>query len=297
VAGVVAVLGGGIVDPATPVVRADDAGLTRGDGCFEGCRLRDGVIDKLDAHLARMSRSAAALEIPFDPEEWRALIAEAVAEWPHPGEAAVKLLLTRGPLGGAPAGFVAIGPLPADYPRMRRDGLKVITLPRGTGSDAFADAPWLLGGVKSLSYAINMAAQREAARRGADDVIFVSADGVVLEAPTGSVVWATDRTLSTTPTGGTGILAGTTQRLLFDRAAAAGWRTVEASAPVDDLHGADVIWLIGSVRGPVDVVELDGKPRVRLPEVDAEIRRLAGFWSDLPSYVIWSYTREEVVQG
>ncbi len=275
--GVVAVLGAGVVDPATPVIAADDPGLTRGDGCFEGCRLRDGVIDKLDAHLARMTRSAAALGIPFAADEWRALIADAVAAWSEPGEAAVKLLLTRGPVAGRPNGLVSIGPLPGDYPRQRRDGIKVVTLSRGTTSTAFADAPWLLGGVKSLSYAINMAAQREAVRRGADDALFVSVDGVVLESPTGSVVWSVGRTLHTTPTGATGILAGTTQRLLFERAAAAGWRTAETCGRVDDLHAADVVWLIGSVRGPVDIVELDGAARDRSPEVDAEIRRLAGF--------------------
>jgi 4-amino-4-deoxychorismate lyase len=277
VRGVVAVLGVGLVERTAAVIRADDAGVTRGDGCFEGCRLRDGVIDKLDAHLARMTRSAASLEIPFDVEAWRELIAQAVAAWPEPGEAAIKVLLTRGPAGGQPSGFVAIGPLPPDYPRQRRAGLKVITLFRGTAADAFAAAPWLLGGVKSLSYAVNMAAQREAARRGVDDVLFVSSDGVVLEAPTGSVVWWDGHTLHTTPTGATGILAGTTQRLLFERAAAAGWQTAETLATVDDLHAAEVAWLIGSVRGPVDVVELDGVPRGRVPEVDAEVRRLAGF--------------------
>jgi 4-amino-4-deoxychorismate lyase len=276
-AGLVAVLGVGLVDATAPVIRADDAGVTRGDGCFEGCRLLDGVIDKLDAHLARMGRSAAALEIPFDPAAWRLLIEQAVAAWPHPGEGAVKLLLTRGPAGGTPSGFVAIGPLPAEYPRQRRDGLKVITLERGTTADAFAGAPWLLGGVKSLSYAVNMAAQREAARRAADDAIFVSSDGVVLEAPTGSVVWWAGRTLHTTPTGPTGILAGTTQRRLFERAADAGWQIAQTRASVDDLHAAEVIWLMGSVRGPVDVVELDARPRARHPEIDAEVRRLAGF--------------------
>lgn len=275
--GIVAVLGVGVVDPATPVVRADDPGLTRGDGCFEGVRVVDGVAQKLDAHLARMTRSAAALEIPFDELAWRELVATALAAWTEPGEAAMKLLITRGPAGAAPTGFAAIGPPPPDYPRQRRDGLRVITLSRGTTADAFGAGPWLLGGVKTLSYVINMAAQREAARRGADDVIFVSADGVVLEAPTGTVVWSVGRTLHTTPTGDTGILAGTTQRLLFEHAAATGWRTAETLATVDELHAADVVWLIGSVRGPVDVIDLDGKQRDRLPEVDAEIRRLAGF--------------------
>ena len=275
--GVVAVLGSGLVDPTDPVIRVDDSGLTRGDGCFEGCRLRDGVIDKLDAHLGRLTRSAAALEIPFDRPAWEALIHQAVDAWTAPGEAAVKVLLTRGAPGAGPSGFVAIGPLPADYPRQRREGLKITTLSRGFAADAFADAPWLLGGVKSLSYAVNMAAQREAARRGADDVIFVSADGIVLEAPTGSVVWWDGSTLHTTPTGDTGILAGTTQRMLFERAAADGWATAETKAGVADLHAADVVWVIGSVRGPVDVVELDGKPRQRVPAVDAAVRRLAGF--------------------
>ncbi|MDT4919428.1 MAG: 4-amino-4-deoxychorismate lyase [Pseudonocardiales bacterium] len=273
----VAVLGVGVVDPAAPVVRADDPGVTRGDGCFEGCRLRDGVIDKLDAHLARLARSAAALEIPFDRQTWMALIEDAVAAWPDPGEAAVKVLLTRGAPGAGPGGFVAIGPLPADYPRQRRDGIKAVTLSRGFDADAFAAAPWLLGGVKTLSYAVNMAAQREAARRGADDVVFVSADGRVLEAPTSSVVWWAGATLHTPPTGDTGILAGTTQQLLFERAAVAGWRTAETLAGVADLHAAEAIWLIGSVRGPVDIVELDGVTRARLPDIDAEIRRLAGF--------------------
>lgn len=281
-AAVVAVLGTGLVDAALPVVRADDAGLTRGDGCFEGCRVRvgpDGVaaIDKLDAHLARMARSAASLEIEFDKGAWGALIGAALASWAGPDEAAAKLLLTRGRPGGRPTGFVAIGPLPADYPRQRRDGLRVVALARGTASDAFADAPWLLGGVKSLSYAINMAAQREALRRGADDALFVSADGIVLEAPTGSVVWSVGRMLHTTPVGPTGILAGTTQQLLFARAESSGWQTAATLATVDDLHAADVVWLVGSVRGPVDVVELDGKPRARRADVDAEVRRLAGF--------------------
>lgn len=265
-----------------PVLRADDAGVTRGDGCFEGCRVvvdaGRAAVTKLDAHLARMARSAAALEIAFDEPAWRAAVDTALGKWHTPGEAAMKLLLTRGAAGtGDPTGLVSIAPLSPDIPRQRRDGIRVITLPRGFPASAFADAPWLLGGVKTLSYAVNMAAYREAARRGADDVVFVSTDGAVLEAPTATVVWATGRTLHTTPVGETGILPGTTQQALFGAAAGVGWRTAETLASVPDLLAADIVWLVSSTRGPVEVVDLDGTPRDRRPDIHDEIRRLAGF--------------------
>lgn len=280
-----AVLGVGLVEPGTPVLRADDLGLTRGDGCFEGCRVvtsGDGVsaVDKLERHFARMARSAAALGINFDEQAWRGLVGEATAAWSAPGEATMKLLLTRGdPAGGAPTGLLTISPLPEDYLRQRSDGIRVVTLTHGTTSDAFAAAPWLLGGVKTLSYAVNMAALREAERRGADDVVFVSTDGRVLESTVSSVVWSSGRTLHTTPLGASGILGSTTQQLLFDRAPAAGWHTAVTDASVADLHAADALWLIGSVRGPVDAIELDGSPRARDAAANDEIRRLCGFGS------------------
>jgi 4-amino-4-deoxychorismate lyase len=235
------------------------------------------VVAKFDRHLARMARSAAALGIPFDEDEWVALARVAAAAWTRPGEAAMKLVLTRGPAGGRPTGFLTITAVPADYPRQRRNGLRLITLTRGVGSTVFESAPWLLGGVKTLSYAVNMAAQREAARRGADDVVFVSTEGRVLEAPTSSVVWAVGDVLRTVRPGANGILAGTTQDLLFERARQAGWRTELCDPVVDDLHAADVLWLVGTVRGPVDVVQLDGVRRTRRPRVDSEIRAFCGF--------------------
>ncbi|HEY8302900.1 MAG TPA: aminotransferase class IV [Jatrophihabitans sp.] len=276
-----AVLGAGIVDPATPVIRADDPGLTRGDGCFEGARLltrADGTryAAKLDRHLARMARSAAALEIAFDPAPWQELVAVACAAWTGGDEAAIKLVLTRG-TNGQPSGFLTVVALDPDWARQRVEGIRVAVLDRGYPADAFTDTPWLLGGVKTLSYAVNMAAIREAARRGAEDVLFVSSDGHVLEAPTGTAVWASGDTLHTTPRGATGILAGTTQELLFERAAEQGWQTAHTLASVADLHDADAFWLISSVRGPTEVIELAGRPRQRRPDLDGEIKKLSGF--------------------
>jgi 4-amino-4-deoxychorismate lyase len=274
----IGVLGQGLVDPTTPVVHADDLGFTRGDGCFEGCRVIDGAVDKIELHVARIHRSAASLGITFDEPAWLALTTEVIAAWPAGAEGSMRWFLSRGRAGAAePTGIVTIAELPAAFEPQRRDGVRAVTLSRGTAYDAFADAAWLLGGVKTISYAVNMAAQREAARRGADDVIFLSADGQVLEAPTSSVVWTVGNSMYSIPTGANGILESTTQLRLFERAAEQGWQTVLTDAVVDDLHAADAVFLAGTVRGPVDVIELDGRARGRDVDLVRTVQKLAGF--------------------
>ena len=99
---IVAVLGTGVVDPRQPVITADDLGLTRGDGIFDATRVitdPDGhsVVEHLDRHLARLARSARAVELPTpDLDGIAALVAEALAAWTTPGEAALKIVHTRG---------------------------------------------------------------------------------------------------------------------------------------------------------------------------------------------------------
>lgn len=265
---VVAVLGRGVVDVDTPVATADDLGLTRGDGCFEGVRLRrtttGAEVHKLELNLARMTRSASALDIPFDEPAWRELVEQAVVAWAErtdDPEAAGKLVLTRGRPGApdAPTGYLTVTAVEDRVARQRRDGITVVTLARGTALDAYADAPWLLGGVKTLSYVVNMAALREAARRGADDALYVSSDGWVLESPGASVVWSVDGVLHTVAPGDSGILGSTTLQLLFARAAEGGIPTVATTARVSDLRAADAVVSVSSVRGPVRVTALDGE--------------------------------------
>ena len=279
--GVVVTLDGQLRDPRTPLLHADDLAAVRGDGIFESLLVRDGRPCLLESHLGRLTQSARMMDLPEpDLSRWRTAIAAATAAWTERGggEGVLRLIYSRGRESGSePTAFAMIGAMAGRVAAARADGVAAVTVARSLPAEAASDMPWLLAGAKTLSYAVNMAALREAERRGADDVIFVSTDGVVLEAPTASVVWATDRTLRTTPVGPTGILPGTTQQLLFDRAAEAGWTTETGTARVDDLHAADTVWLISSVRGPVDVVELDGKGRSRDLPVLAEIARFAGF--------------------
>ncbi|HET7761504.1 MAG TPA: aminodeoxychorismate lyase [Phycicoccus sp.] len=286
---VVAVMGIGVVDADEPVVTADDLGLTRGDGCFDSARVvttPDGearVVD-LDVHLDRLAASARAMAIDL-PEAgaWRALVADALAAWHTPGDAVVKLVLTRGRewRAGGPTALVTITHRPAPAAVGAGIGstrtVTAVTLSRGHPSDAFAGAPWLLGGVKTLSYVVNVAATREARRRGADEVVFTTTDGYALEGPTSAVLVARDRTLLATPTGGTGVLESATVAAIFRGARADGLRTSFELVPVEDLYIADGVWLVSSGRGPVRITELDGRPLRSDPDLAARVLRYAGF--------------------
>jgi len=233
-----------LVDPRTPVLSALDQGATRGDGVFETISVGHGRPQSLEHHLRRFERSAAALELPApDLDAYRAAIGAAIAALPDAASAWAKAVLTRGVEGGeSPTGWV-YATLAPDHTAVRRDGVRVVLLDRGLRHDVERTSPWLLAGAKTLSYAVNRAAQREAARRGADDVVFVSSDGFVLEGPTSSVLYRLDGGIWT-PGTGLGILDGTTQSALFAFLAARGVETGYRLAGPDELARADAIWLV-----------------------------------------------------
>ena len=279
----VAVIGRGVVPAATPVLVGDDLGVTRGDGCFDALRLtRDDEGTRLHhraAHLARLARSATRLQIADAPtiEQWNHLIDEAVAAWDHEGEAILKLVLTRGreSFPTPPCGYLTITAAP-DYSAVRR-GVTAVSLDRGYRSDAFADAPWLLGGVKTLSYAGNVAVRREAARRGVDEAVYRSSDGYLLEGPTSGLIFALDDRLWTTPPGSTGILESVTVAAIFAVAERNGVDTGEALFSLADAYGCDGMWLVSAIRGVLPVVELDGRALHHDPAVTSVLSIAGGF--------------------
>ena len=160
--------------------------------------------------------------------------------------------------------------LPAGAPRP----ITAVTLTKGHPSDAFADAPWLLGGVKTLAYAVNVAAVREARRRGADDVIFTTTDGYALDGPTSGLLVARGGALLSTPTGATGILESVTVEAIFGAARADGVETRYELIAIADLHTADALWLVSSGRGPALVTVLDGRALRADPDL---VTRIAGY--------------------
>jgi 4-amino-4-deoxychorismate lyase len=257
----VATLDGVLVPPTLPLLRPDDLGALRGDGIFEATLAVDGQVRDLPEHLARMSVSARMVDLDLpNPDAWQRAIDAVLAGWGGGAEMVLRLIATRGiEAGGPPTCYVLGSALAESMVRQRREGIKVLVLDRGFTGAQVAAEPWLLVGAKTLSYAVNMAAYRYAKANGADDVIFVGTDGTVLEAPTSTVVIARGRRLITPPR--EGILDGISARRLLAAADAAGWETAVEPVQPDELHSADGVWLLSSVRLLTPVVSVDGSPR------------------------------------
>jgi len=267
-----AVAGRGVVDPDEPVVHADDEAVLRGRAVFETARVYAGRPFRLDSHLSRMRRSADRVGIVWFGG-FEELAGEAL-EAAGSADASVRLYLTAGREGGGePVALALVAAIPPDLEQRRARGIDLVSL-----LGVRAEAPWLLGGVKSTSYAVNMAAEAEARRRGADDAVFVRDDGVLLEGPVTNV-WLRRGDTLRTPGLELGILAGVTREALFELAPGLGYEVEEGIVPLEDLLRADEAFTTSSVREVMPVRTIDGVALGRGPaadELQRALRALAG---------------------
>ena len=255
-----AVGGRGLVDPSEPVLHADDEAFLRGRAAFETIRVYEGRPFRLDDHLERLAASAERLGLPpVDLVAFRGLVREAI-DASGEGAAVLRLYVTPGREGaGHPTALAMVSTLPPDLEERRARGLRMITIQLGIDPEVRADAPWLLGGVKSTSYAVNMAAEAEARCRNADDAVFLASGRIVLEGPVTNVWWRSGADLFT-PSLDLGILAGVTRATLLASAAELGYEVNEGAFPVEDLAAAEEAFTSSSVREVMPAIELDGKP-------------------------------------
>jgi 4-amino-4-deoxychorismate lyase len=255
-----AVLGRGILDPDEPLIHADDVGLLRGQAAFETVRVYAGRPFALHEHLERLFESAR--RIGLAPVDGRALerLAASTIEASGMSDCSLRLTFTGGREGAdEPVVIVAVSELPDGLEETRAKGISVVSLQLGIDVRLRRGSPWLLAGVKSTSYAVNMAAWEEARRRGADDALFLAADGSVLEGPVTNVWWRHGDVLAT-PSLDLGVLAGVTRAHVIRLAGRAGYRVEEGWYPLERLATAVEAFTSSSVREIMPVVALDGRP-------------------------------------
>jgi 4-amino-4-deoxychorismate lyase len=267
-----AVTGRGLVDPTEPVIRADDEALLRGRAAFETLRVYGGRPFRLEEHLDRLTGSAASIGLPaVERRRLQVLVGLVLPKAEH-GDATLRLVWTAGPTGGFPSALAMLSEIPDWIESARERGAAAVSL-----LGVRASAPWLLPGVKSTSYAVNMAAEAEARRRGADEALFVDGDGIVLEGTVTNVWWRVGDVLYT-PALDLGILAGVTRATLMELAPARGYRVEEGAYPLEHLLAAEEAFTSSSVRELMPLTEIDGTSLERGPAADllqAGLRELA----------------------
>jgi branched-subunit amino acid aminotransferase/4-amino-4-deoxychorismate lyase len=259
----VAVTGRGLVAPDAPVLVADDEGFARGRATFETMRVYGGRPFRYEQHLARLARSAERVGSPTpDRAELDAIVGLAL-EAAALDEATLRVYWTPGPPGASGLGIALVGAIPAWIEEVRARGQRLasLELPR-------RDAAWLLPGTKSTSYAVHIAAEAEARRRGADDAVFVDAGTIVLEGPVTNVWWRVGETL-VTPSLELGILAGETRAALLELAPVEGYAVEEGVFPLAAVLAAEEVFTSSSVREVMPVVAVDDR---RFPIGEAAVR-------------------------
>ena len=232
-----------------------DHGFLFADGVYELIPVYRKRPRCLDDHLERLKNSLAAIHIEGAPEEsvWREVCARLVEQ--SPDECFVYFQITRGviPEGdpfrkqfidGPPTVFAMAQPLPE-----RPESIHAITR---------EDQRWGRCHIKSIMLLETVLATQGAVDQQAGEAILHRGDEV-MEGATSNVFAVVDG-LARTPRLSPQILPGVTRKLVLRLMRENGMECLEGRLGVDELRRAEEIWITGSTRGVMPVVELDGTP-------------------------------------
>lgn len=245
----IAWMDGRVVPADQATVPLLDDGVLRGDAVFDAMLVRRGRTHARDRHLARLRASARTLGIRV-PVLTRVVEDLLLAWGDHDG--ALKVVVTR---SGLLRGVLS----PVNWP----DTIALATV----------EAPWRtpLTGAKTLSYAANQWATRQARAAEADDALIVD-DGLVCELPTATLVVVDGDRLSTPDPGRVPILHSVSLEVLRDVV-----DVEDAALTVDDVRSADELWVVSATRPLLPAHALDD---VAYPAPGPRAREVAALLED-----------------
>ncbi len=237
-------------------IRAESAlplrSLFYGEGLFETFRYKGRLPVLLEKHFERMENGASMLKIPFPDREYLIeLIREAISE-SGISDAYIKIcLLSQGPSSFFETADISqVLVIVKKYaPSKQSVKLKVNSFRR------ISDSP--LVKIKSTNYLENILARRAALTSGFDEALFINEKGEVAECSTGNIFWFKNETLFT-PSKDCGLLNGTTRALVLRFIADYDINLTEGEFLLDDLIGADFVFVTNSLIGCVPVFAIEG---------------------------------------
>jgi D-alanine transaminase len=253
-----AFLNGRFLPLAEATISIEDRGFQFGDGVYEVIRTYRGQPFKLNAHLARLDRSAQAIDLqqPFSSDQWADYVKEGLRLAAFP-EAKIYVQITRGtaPRDHAyapdlqPTVLMTIRELQPLNAGIQANGVAVITM---------KDIRWGRCDIKSINLLANVLARQQAKDRGVFEAILVR-DGQVTEGAVSNVFIVRDRNLFTAPEGAW-ILSGVTREVVLDLARHEGLTVQERYCSEQELLEATQVFLTGTTVEILAVVLIDGKP-------------------------------------
>ncbi|MFN4032830.1 MAG: branched-chain-amino-acid transaminase [Fimbriimonadales bacterium] len=260
-----------------------DHGYLYGDGLFEGIRIYNRNIFKLDPHLQRLYDGVRHLDIRgmIEYDELKQRVLE-TAEASGAQNAYIRLSVSRGTgiglnpenIDQTPNVMIAITRLALYPPEMYETGLRVVTVSTRVMTPDSLDPR-----IKSIGrYVSNIQAKIEANRRGAGEGLMLNAQGYVAEA-TGDNLFIVKDGVLRTPHPSCGILKGITRATAIEIARDRGIPVVEDWLTLHDVYSADEAFLTGTAAEIIPMVELDhrpigaGKPGEITEQIIAEFRQ------------------------
>ena len=259
---VIVSVGGHLTHRSRAVISPFDSSVQGGDAVWEGLRLYDGRIFRLEEHLARLRRSAKALAfeaVPSDEEitehVTQTLLANGMTHDVH-----IRLTLTRGEkiTSGMDPRLNAGGPtliVLAEYkpPVYDLAGIRLIT------SSVRRPPPDCLDPkIHHNNLLPSILAKIEANAAGADDAVMLDQLGLVAETNATNLFLVSGGRLGTPAAAA--CPEGITRGAVLDLAAGAGLPCDVAGFSLSQFYAADEVFATGTMGGLVPVISIDGRP-------------------------------------
>lgn len=262
------------------VMRAADHGSWLGTTVFDGARMVDGLVPDLEAHCARVNRSAEALMITptLSTEEMVAIIREGLRA--YPADAAVYIRPMYWALEGD---FLGIVPKPEAtgfavslevIPMAAPDAATTLTTTRfrrPVMEDAVVNAK------AGCLYPNNARMLAEARAKGFGNALVADALGNVAETATANVFMVRDGVVMTPVANGT-FLAGITRARHMANLRADGVDVVETVLSFEDFRAADEVFLSGNMMKVTPVTAFDDR-QYQIGPVTRRARELYWDWA------------------
>ncbi|MGD9479022.1 D-amino-acid transaminase [Shinella sp. G-2] len=256
-----AYVNGRYVRHAEAAVSIEDRGFVFADAVYEVCQVQQGHIVDLTRHLDRLDRSLGEIRIrPPMPRAALVGIMREVLRRNRVVNGMVYLQVTRGvarrdhvfPSPDVRAALVVTAKSlnPAVNAAKYAAGIKAATVP---------DNRWGRVDIKTVGLLPNVLARQQAKEAGAQEAIFVDADGNVTEGGATNL-WIVDKagTLVTRPADHS-ILRGITRTTLMDVAEKLGVKVEERRFSVAEMLEAREVFITGATTICLPVVSIDGQ--------------------------------------